>query len=103
MIKLRSLLNESETGVWTKGSKNTKTYVVNAPPNFVNSKLYLQGCKHCGEVTDLKNRLETRQYIGNVYQSLCNCSKCNRFVIFDEHKFNDLDSYLKYKSKNNSI
>jgi hypothetical protein len=70
-------------GKWSKGFYNTKTFEV--PSIF--GRGFLQGCKNCNSVVELKDVYKERQFLGNVYQSLCKCVKCDRFIIFDEHKF----------------
>ena len=87
-----SFLLESNSDAWDKGFKNTKTFVF-----YYNGKMYLQGCRNCNEVTPLDKDVKARQLIGNVYQSLCNCSICGEYVILDEHKASSLEWYLEHK------
>ena len=74
--------------IWKQVSENTILFEVE---NLV----YIQGCKNCNKVTSLINMLKERQLIGNCYQSLCNCSVCGNYVIFDEHKITRLEIYLE--------
>lgn len=67
---------------WDIGFSNTKLFEVQS----IFGRGFLQGCKNCNSIVPLNNMFQERQYIGNVYQSLCNCDKCNNFVIFDENK-----------------
>ena len=82
---------------WHLGYLNTKLFDVKPIIKdwTYDSVAYLQGCKACNEVTKLNDMCKDRQLIGNVYQSLCTCSKCGSYVIFDEHKYRMLDCYLE--------
>jgi len=76
---------------WSKGYFNTETLKVKTP--YWN--IYIPKCKSCDEVTELKNCFIDRQMIGNVYQTLCNCSKCNKYILLDEDKYDDLMRYIE--------
>ena len=76
---------------WEQGSKNTKMFRVPTP----HETEFLQGCRSCNEIVPLDNLFIERQMIGNVFQSLCNCSKCGKYIIFDEYKLDTLNDYLK--------
>ncbi len=100
--KKNSLIENNSTeekGKWQLGFENTKIFEVTGlyKPQF--GREFLQGCRHCNEIVKLNNMHEERQMIGNVYQSLCNCDKCNRYVVFDEHKYSTYKFYMK-KVKN---
>lgn len=89
----------NESAKWDEGAENTKTFEISDDPEMKkylhHQKAWLQGCKHCNKVVELKNMSKERQMIGNVYQSLCECAECGRPVIFDEHHFTLLEHYLK--------
>ena len=85
-----------ESNKWSEGYQNTKTFNVTEECGY-NWNTYLQGCRHCDSVVPLKNMFNERQMVGNVYQSLCNCTLCDRYVIFDEDKTNTLEYYLNLK------
>lgn len=89
-------VNES-SDKWAQGIQNTKLFdVTNEVGAWSQTgKQFLQGCKHCNSVVKLDNMHKERQMIGNVYQSLCTCSKCKRPVVFDEHKYKLYEYYLK--------
>ena len=58
-------------------------------------KGWLQGCLNCNKPVPLVDLFEERQYIGNVYQSLCKCKICGKRIVFDEHNYDLLLNYLK--------
>jgi len=86
---------------WDKGYNNTKIFEVTEKcAIYLHFTIdFLQGCRNCNEITPLKNMCKKRQLIGNVYQSLCNCSKCGKEIIFDEYKYDLLLNYLKIQKK----
>ena len=96
--KFKIMLNESMDNAWTEenpwasGFKNTKLFEISG----FYGREFLQGCRHCNTVVKLKNMYEERQYVGNIYQSLCNCENCGRFVVFDENKKKEYELYFKY-------
>ena len=94
----RDFVNESDSitnNKWELGLDNTKTFVF-----YTNrGKMYLTGCRQCDEVTPLENIFQDRQMIGNVYQSLCNCAVCGNYVVLDEHRYDDIKSYLDNKEE----
>jgi len=90
---LFDFIKESVGDIWKSGFENTKVFVFYTK----SGKMYLDGCRTCDEVTPLENRFKERQLVGNVYQSLCNCSKCGNYVVIDEHKIDEYDDYLKNK------
>ena len=89
-IELISRLNK-----WERGYINTKVFQYYSSMGMKN---WLQGCRHCDQIVPLSNMYKDRQYAGNVYQSLCNCTKCGEYVIFNEDLSNSLEYYIK---KNN--
>lgn len=99
--KFKIMLNESiddsvtEEFPWAAGFKNTKLFELSG----FYDRVWLQGCRHCNTIVRLKNMNMERQYVGNVYQSLCNCENCDKFVVFDEHKHNIYELYFKYPDK----
>jgi hypothetical protein len=91
--------NESvDESNWKKGVDNTKLFVYYTNKWDIGSdKMYIQGCRTCNEPTPLINTFKERQLLGNVYQSLCNCSVCNNPILYDEHNLDELDFFLKNK------
>lgn len=96
-------INENRGDIWDEAFANTKTFEIDS--KFSNGRSWLQGCRHCNEVVRLVSDFYSpRQYVGNVYQSVYRCSKCDRPVVFDEHKQRLLDGYLEeQKEKEYSI
>lgn len=96
LMKPKKQIKES-FAPWEEGVKNTKLFdVTNEVGAWSQTgKQFLQGCKHCNSIVKLDNMHKERQMIGNVYQSLCTCSKCKRPVVFDEHKYKLYEYYLK--------
>jgi hypothetical protein len=93
---LQDFINESVESKWEESSKNTKLFPTEGACGPYGDK-YLQGCKHCNEIVKLDDMYNERQMLGNCYQSLCKCSKCKRYVIFDEQKASSLELYLNKK------
>jgi len=81
---------------WALGFNNTKLFDVTSKMGRWTNDTFvcLQGCKTCNEVTKLNDWCKDRQLLGNVYQSLCTCSKCGNYVICDEHNYDMLEFYL---------
>ncbi len=98
----RKSLTEDENNKWSLGFKNTKTFDVSDMYSH-GWKTFLQGCRTCNKITKLNNMYEERQYVGNVYQSLCNCDECGNYVVFDEHKFQTYKTYMKQKGNDITI
>ncbi|MCK9417391.1 hypothetical protein M0Q97_12195 [Candidatus Dojkabacteria bacterium] len=99
-MKHLKTINELVYDKWTEGSKNTKLFQTKellGGSGYYDK--YLQGCRHCDKIVKLDNMFEERQLLGNCYQSLCNCSKCGRYVVFDEDKIPSLKMYLDLKLK----
>lgn len=88
----------SKMDKWGEGIKNTKTFLFYTP----NQKMYLQGCRTCNDVLPIENLYNQRQRLGNVYQTVCNCSVCGNYMVVDEHRLSERDSYLKNKEKMDS-
>jgi hypothetical protein len=103
IIKKKDNLNESNSDIWTQGFRNSKLFVFYTDNGYSlgSDKMYLTGCRNCNEVTPLKNLYKERQYVGNVYQSLANCSVCGNYIVYDEHNLDELDYYLKNKDSVN--
>lgn len=80
---------------WEEGFKNTKTFVFYKPYG----KMYLQGCRTCNEVLPIENLYNYRQRLGNVYQTVCNCSVCGNYMVVDEHRLDERNYYLNNKEK----
>jgi hypothetical protein len=88
-------ITEDVDNIWTQGSKNAKLFVFYSP----SEKLYITGCRNCDAITPLLNQFKERQLLGNVYQSLCNCEVCGKYIVYDEHKFDTLGYYLANKEE----
>lgn len=84
---------------WQDGFDNTKSFSFSTDTG----KHYLQGCRNCDKIVPLKNLGKERQMVGNVYQSLCNCAICDEPIVFDEHNYRMLKSYLKIDESKSDI
>lgn len=95
--KWSQFLNEESQirDIWEEGFENTKTFVLYLDHGIE----YIRGCSYCDEITPLVNQFKERQYVGNVYQSLCNCAVCGKYIVYDEHNFDKLENYLENKDK----
>lgn len=94
------LINEGAKGTnledWDEAYDNTKTFEIETSYN----REWLQACKTCNDIVKLLP-IENgrRQVLGNVYQSIMKCSQCGKLVIFDEYKWDILQSYLNNGGK----
>ena len=87
------------TDIWSSAFANTKTFIVGQITQYdVQSKNYLQGCKNCNNILDVKFTREWGQ-AGNCMQRIVMCTGCKNHWVMDAHKENDYLRALKYQAK----
>ena len=80
---------------WDNALKNTGKFQVQLP-NWIAAQ-WLPYCKTCNKVTFPNTRLDG-QILGNCQQTLSSCSECGMGIVYDDYKWQSIESFINYKS-----